>query len=218
MAGYFFRQASFALTLLFSFILGLAAPAWCVDTSGVDTDFACYQCHSKPEITPWICKTWLESAHAKKGVKCPACHGNHDDGFDSDAFTALPGADKCMPCHPIRVKETLASKHGGATKCTSCHIRHTFSLRVARNPLICATCHLGSAHVQGYRNSKMGVVYGTEGQGYSATCETCHMPDKSHNVNLSLDNRDLMLKICNQCHSASFAGKVLSTGSFKTHW
>jgi predicted CXXCH cytochrome family protein len=196
-----------------------AAEAQAPATPGaVDTNFSCYACHSKKEITPWITKTWAESRHAAVGVKCPDCHGNHDAGFDSKEFTPLPGPDKCAKCHPIRVKELLASKHAGSTKCTSCHPRHTFSLKVAKNPRICITCHTGSAHVQSYLNSKMGVVYETLGPGAAATCETCHMPDKTHNVNLTIDNKEQMLKVCNQCHSASFAGEVLSTGSFKSHW
>jgi hypothetical protein len=194
------------------------APAAAPATGAVDTDFACYNCHSKKEITPWITTTWAESVHAAKGIKCPACHGNHDAGFDSPEFTALPGPDKCMGCHPLRVKEMMASKHNKTAKCTSCHPRHSFSLKVARNPAICMTCHLNSAHAQGYKNSKMGVVYETLGAGNGATCQTCHMPDKVHNVNLTLENKELMLKVCNQCHSASFAGEVLTSGSFKTHW
>jgi hypothetical protein len=183
---------------------------------GLDTSFACYQCHVK--ITPWITKTWLASKHAEKGIKCQDCHGNHDGGFDSPDFTPRPGPDKCSKCHPIRIKESLAGKHAGVTKCTSCHPRHTFSLRVARNPKICGTCHLGSAHVQSYWTSKMGVVYETEGAGFSATCQTCHMSDREHNVDSTLNNKDLMLKVCNTCHSASFAGKAMSSGSFKSHW
>ena len=194
------------------------AAAVAVPVPVVDTNFACYQCHSKKEITPWITKTWAESLHAARGVKCPDCHGNHDAGFDSKEFTPLPGPDKCAKCHPIRVKEMMSSKHAGTTKCTSCHPRHTFSLNVARNPKICTTCHTGSAHVQSYLNSKMGVVYESLGMGSAATCQTCHMPERTHNVNLTIDNKELMLKVCNQCHSASFAGEVLSTGSFKSHW
>jgi len=221
MAGHSCRRASLLIAVSSFIILTLTAavPAWCAPAGdAVDTNFPCYGCHSKKEITPWITKTWLESLHAKRGVRCSDCHGNHDAGFDSADFFPRPGPDRCVRCHPTRVKEMLSSKHGGVTKCTSCHPRHTFSLKVARNPEICMTCHLSSAHVQGYVKSKMGVVYKTEGAGYSATCETCHMPDKNHNVNETLDNRDLMLKVCNQCHSASFAGKVLKSGSFKSHW
>lgn len=212
------RWASLLGAVSFLLLFGHTGPAFAADAApaGVDTTFDCYQCHIK--ITPWIAKTWLESAHAAKGVKCPDCHGNHDAGFDSPEFTPLPGPDKCIKCHPIRVKEMLASKHSGVTKCTSCHPRHTFSLKVAKSPEICMTCHMSSQHVQGYRRSKMGVVYETQGAGYSATCQTCHMPDRTHNVNITLDNRDQMLKVCNNCHSASFAGKVLSEGSFKAHW
>jgi len=185
--------------------------------AAVDTNFPCYACHSKKEITPWITKTWAESAHAAHGIKCPECHGNHDAGFDSPQFTALPGPDKCIKCHPVHVKEIMASVHNGV-KCTACHPRHTFSLKVARDPEICATCHLTSQHAQGYRRSKMGVVFSALGPGYSATCQTCHMQDANHNVNISVENRDVMLKTCNRCHSASFAGRVMSKGLFKAHW
>jgi len=215
------RQAAYYILAISAFcLLATGSPAYAAAAAPgtVDTNFACYTCHNKKEITPWITMTWRESLHAAMGVKCYDCHGDHDDGFDSPKFTALPGPDKCMPCHPLRVKEMMASKHAGTTKCTSCHTRHTFSLKVARNPAICMTCHLTSAHVQGYKNSKMGVVFDTLGAGYSATCQTCHMPDKEHNVNITLDNRELMLKICNQCHSASFAGQALTGGGFKMHW
>jgi predicted CXXCH cytochrome family protein len=188
------------------------------ETAAEKPDNPCYTCHSKPEITPWIAATWAGSPHAVKGVACSDCHGNHDAGFDSDAFTALPGPQICHSCHPIQVKEMLASKHAGLTKCTSCHPRHGFSLRVARDPNICVTCHAGTPHVDGYAKSKMGAIYMAEGPGSSATCQSCHMPDGTHNVGLTLSIRERMLKVCNRCHSASFAGRVLSSGSFKLHW
>jgi len=208
-----------AVLLAAFFLLAPVRPASAAGGGGsVDTNFDCYGCHSKKEITPWIARTWLESLHAKKGVKCPDCHGSHDEGFKSPKFTKLPGPDKCMPCHPTKVKETMASKHGGVTKCTSCHIRHSFSLKVAMDPKICMTCHQGSPHVQEYGRSKMGVVYDAEGPGNSATCQTCHMPDFIHNVGLTIEKKELMLKVCNQCHSASFVGTALTSGTFKDHW
>lgn len=184
----------------------------------VNTAFDCYQCHSKKEITPWITKTWAGSRHAAAGVLCGDCHGNHDGGFDSPEFTALPGPDVCKKCHPIKVNETMGGAHANVVKCTSCHPRHTFSLEVAKNPSICNTCHFGDKHVDGYAKSKMGVVYTTEGPGNSATCQTCHMPESTHNVGLTVKNRELMLKVCNQCHSASFAGKGFAEGGFTAHW
>ncbi|MBI5190087.1 MAG: cytochrome c3 family protein [Nitrospirae bacterium] len=212
--------ATIAAAIIFTFGLAGAATAEEIPASpiGVDTEFSCYQCHGKKEITPWIAMTWSESKHARGGVKCDSCHGNHDKGFDSGEFTPLPGPEKCAPCHPINVKQTLAGKHAGLVKCSSCHPRHTFSLEVAQDPLICMTCHLESKHVQGYRNSKMGAVYRVLGPGMSATCVTCHMPDGEHNVSLTLKNPELMLKVCNQCHSGAFAGEVLKTGKFNLHW
>lgn len=214
MVSYHGKLALVTTALVMAFLSLNTPPA----NAKVNTDFECYECHSKKEITPWITRTWASSKHAENGVICSDCHGNHDGGFDSDKFTALPGPVVCQKCHPIKVKETLSGPHAKITKCTSCHPRHTFSLEVARNPRICVTCHTGDEHVDGYDKSKMGVVYATEGPGYSATCQTCHMPDTNHNVGLTLTNKEDMLKVCNSCHSASFAGKSLSTGSFKTHW
>ncbi|MHB8174572.1 MAG: cytochrome c3 family protein [Nitrospirota bacterium] len=214
------ERHAFAKWLTAVLTLGAAALAWAPAVpalAGVDTNFSCYQCHSKKEITPWIAETWLESAHARAGVKCPSCHGNHDAGFDSPQFIAHPGEDKCMTCHPIRVKESLAGKHAGKVKCTACHPWHTFSLAVARDPEICRTCH-DSEHAKSYFLSKMYVVYKVMGPKYSATCQRCHMPDGDHNVSDTVSSKELMLKVCNRCHSASFAGSVLAKGRLKTHW
>jgi len=211
-------SAKLTLTLAAVLFLTITNPALPARGAEVNTNFDCYQCHSKKEITPWITQTWAGSKHAAEGVMCGDCHGNHDGGFDTPDFTALPGPDVCQKCHPLNVKDTMSSAHAKVTKCTSCHPRHTFSLNVARNPRICSTCHSGNRHVDGYANSKMGVVYTTEGPGNSATCQTCHMPEGTHNVDLTIKNRDEMLKVCNRCHSASFAGKALAEGNLVIHW
>ena len=61
MAGYPCRRASFTWAVSFILLLGLTAPAWCADAGAVDTNFPCYQCHSKKEITPWIASTCMSA-------------------------------------------------------------------------------------------------------------------------------------------------------------
>ena len=47
----------------------------------------------------------------------------------------------------------------GFASCDSCHTRHTFSVKEAREPEACATCHMGFDHPQWemYSTSKHGV-------------------------------------------------------------
>jgi len=217
MGDFTYRRALIALAVLFVLLVGTTALADEKGDAGDTEEFTCYQCHSKDGVTPWIATTWAESAHARTGVVCSKCHGNHDSGFDSEKFIPKPGPDVCEECHPLRVRQAKAGPHA-AVKCTSCHPRHSFSLNVARNPDICVTCHTGDEHVDGYERSKMGVIYKTEGPDAAATCQTCHMPEGTHDVSKTLDDPPLMLKVCNKCHSASFAGKVLSGGEFIKHW
>lgn len=210
------RWASLSLVAVIMLVCGFSAFAEEAEVTPSGA-FSCYECHSKGGVTPWIATTWAGSRHAQTGVICSKCHGDHDSGFDSETFIPKPGPDICGECHPLRVKEAQAGPHN-MVKCTSCHPRHSFSLNVAKNPDICTTCHYGGGHVDGYARSKMGVIYKTEGPDAAATCQTCHMPGGTHDVSKTLADESAMLKVCNECHSASFAGRVLSGETFSSHW
>jgi hypothetical protein len=146
---------------------------------------------------------------------CALCHSNRVEQFERGkhavawaAMNAMPtthwlpmalttGMKGCGGCHKIGLKteeEIEALKKDGAgfgvASCDACHTRHIFSVKEARQPQACQTCHMGFDHPQWemYSSSKHGVRYllkqnGTLPEGVAApTCQTCHMPDGDHEV------------------------------------
>ena len=98
------------------------------------------------------------------------------------------GYKGCSGCHKIGLKsaeEARAYRYGSGA-CDSCHTRHTFSVKEARDPRACQSCHMGFDHPQWemWSTSKHGTIWQIEGTGSdrAPTCQTCHMPDGDHNV------------------------------------
>jgi len=102
----------------------------------------------------------------------------------------MEGMKGCGGCHKIGVKteaEIKDLKRDGAgfgtASCDACHTRHIFSVKEARQPQACQTCHMGFDHPQWemYSASKHGVRYllkqnKTLPETVAApTCQTCHM-------------------------------------------
>jgi hypothetical protein len=66
-------------------------------------------------------QSWVESAHAKKGLDCEACHGNGGDYWPAAvmrdrakavaAGLVLPGVDRCRACHPKADASLLPKAH-----------------------------------------------------------------------------------------------------------
>jgi len=109
----------------------------------------------------------------------------------------IEGMKGCGGCHKIGLKteeEIKQLKREGAgfgmASCDACHTRHTFSVKEAKQPQACQTCHMGFDHPQWemYSSSKHGVRYllkqnGTLPQEVAApTCQTCHMQGGNHAV------------------------------------
>jgi hypothetical protein len=107
------------------------------------------------------------------------------------------GMKGCGGCHKIGLKtveETRQlAKEGrgfGLASCDACHTRHAFSLKEARQPQACQTCHMGFDHPQWemYSTSKHGVRALLKQNGVlpdsaaAPTCQTCHMKDGNHEV------------------------------------
>jgi len=232
---------------------------------------------------------------------CEPCHAERVKQFKNGkhayawaAMKAMPtahwqpmamteGMKGCGGCHKIGLKSAEEYKElkntsagFGIASCDACHTRHTFSVREARQPQACQTCHMGFDHPQWemYSTSKMGVRYLLAQNGTlpaaaaGPTCQTCHMPDGRHDVQTAwgflgvrlplpddkewaadrttvlqalgvldpdgkptkrLDaikeariarltqeewqaQRDGMLKVCHNCHSANFAKAQLQAG------
>jgi hypothetical protein len=146
---------------------------------------------------------------------CSACHDEQFQQFSRGKHSlawvvmeamptthALPmaladGMKGCGGCHKVGLKseevvsrlKAEGSKFGHAS-CDACHTRHTFSVKEAREPQACQTCHMGFDHPQWemWSSSKHGVRYlltqnGVLPEGTPApTCQTCHMPDGDHEV------------------------------------
>jgi hypothetical protein len=107
------------------------------------------------------------------------------------------GMEGCGGCHKIGLKtgaeveelKRIGSGYGLAS-CDSCHTRHTFSVKEAREPEACATCHMGYDQPQWemYMTSKHGVRHSLKRHGVlpedsaAPTCQTCHMPEGTHEV------------------------------------
>ncbi|MDH4222414.1 MAG: multiheme c-type cytochrome [candidate division Zixibacteria bacterium] len=132
---------------------------------------------------------------------CEGCHTDQAGQFKEGkhalawiAMNAMPktasqpeeimdGLKGCGGCHRIGLD-------GG--KCDACHTRHKFSREEARNPLACATCHMGFDHPQYemWSTSKHGVIFQMEknfqmepsGTDRVPRCQTCHMIEGTHRV------------------------------------
>lgn len=157
----------------------------------------------------------VEKAAIPTPETCAMCHKERVEQFKSGkhalawaAMNAMPtthwqpmalteGMKGCGGCHKIGLKteeEIKRLKESGAgfglASCDACHTRHLFSVKEARQPQACQTCHMGFDHPQWemYSGSKHGVRYllkqsGAIPEGAAApTCQTCHMQDGNHAV------------------------------------
>ena len=146
---------------------------------------------------------------------CGTCHPIQTDQFAGGkhalawaSMNAMPtthqlpmalteGMKGCGGCHRLGLKteEEIRALRAegvmfGLASCDSCHTRHLFSVREAREPQACRTCHMGIDHPQWemYSSSKHGVRHMLKQTGAlpeeaaAPTCQRCHMPDGHHGV------------------------------------
>jgi hypothetical protein len=99
------------------------------------------------------------------------------------------GYKGCSGCHKIGIRpveDPQAAFDYGTGSCDSCHTRHTFSVKEARDPRACQTCHMGFDHPQWemWSTSKHGTIWQIEGpeSTRAPVCQTCHMAGGDHNV------------------------------------
>lgn len=175
--------------------------------NGID----CSYCHGEEHMG----KNDVAKAQIPTLDVCATCHTEKVDQFKKGkhafawaAMKAMPtfhnqpmalteGMKGCGGCHKIGVKsekEIKALKLGGSrfgvASCDSCHTRHVFSVKEAKSPEACKTCHMGFDHPQWemYTSSKHGVRYELKKAGVipesaaAPTCQTCHMQDGNHAV------------------------------------
>ena len=224
--------------------------------SEIDPGF-CIHCHQ--EVTPGLFQSWVESKHAKKGVHCMTCHIDHQAASEQKSMV-FP--DKCGECHKNQLEEFRKGRHSIGfermriqgeylgipqgiraafcerchmveKRCNNCHTSHRFSLKEAKDPEACGTCHLGPdhPHKEMYETSLHGTIYKmTQNPVRAPRCITCHMPAGSHNSSFGIARgpagtrspvvdlkeipiskeeqerrREEMLGVCTGCHSKRFA-------------
>ncbi len=174
-------------------------------------DVDCATCHGDEHTT----MTDYKKAELPTYKTCGNCHekqtseflaGKHSKGWGT--LMAMPtihmqpsplieGEKGCGSCHKVGVKsdKELArlrkegSRYGHAS-CDACHTRHTFSVKEAKQPQACMTCHMGFDHPQWemYTSSKHGVRFLLKQSGAlpadtpAPTCQDCHMQNGNHNV------------------------------------
>jgi len=226
----------------------------------IDAGF-CISCHQ--ERTPGLFQSWVESKHAQKGVNCVTCHVDHQAASEQKSMV-FP--DKCGECHKTQLDEFRKGRHSIGfermriqgeylgippeiraafcerchmveRRCNSCHTSHRFSLKEARDPDACSTCHLGPdhPHKEMYETSLHGTIYKmTQDPARAPRCVTCHMPGGNHNSSFGIARgpagtrspvvdlkevpipleeeerrRQEMLGVCTGCHSRRFAREQL---------
>lgn len=164
-------------------------------------NIGCQSCHGSAHRT----KTDKHLAKLPTPETCAGCHAKrvaeYKTGKHSLAWVAMKampmlahqpkpvvaeGYKGCSGCHKIGLKdeaEAVQYRYGGGA-CDSCHTRHTFSVKEARDPRACQTCHMGFDHPQWemWSTSKHGTIWQIEGGDRAPVCQSCHMPGGGHGV------------------------------------
>jgi hydroxylamine dehydrogenase len=174
-------------------------------------EVTCSVCHGEQHMSD----ADVHKAGRMKPQRCAMCHQVQGDQFQAGkhalawtAMKAMPTAHRqpmalmegmkgCGGCHKIGFKtekESQALRESGAgfgmASCDACHTRHTFSVKEAKEPQACQTCHMGfeHAHWEMYSSSKHGVRNSLKQMGIlpesasAPTCQTCHMREGDHGV------------------------------------
>jgi len=174
-------------------------------------DVSCATCHGDAHQS----KDDFANVEIPTPQTCANCHETQVEQFSKGKHAAawtvmnamptihhqptalIEGMKGCGGCHKIGlkseedIKKLKAEGSGfGLASCDACHTRHTFSVKEARQPQACQTCHMGFDHPQWemYSSSKHGIRFllkqnGTLPENTPApTCQDCHMQEGNHEV------------------------------------
>jgi len=156
------------------------------------------------KVSEKIKHDWLNTAHARSGVNCSACHLPPAEDGKPASWTERPDHTACARCHDIEVKHFMQGKHGmrlaqdlspmtpaqaqlpmrtdvasEPLECNTCHAAHDYSLADAAVES-CLGCH-ADEHSLAYKKSSHYALWQQEqaGQlpaGSGVSCASCHMP------------------------------------------
>jgi len=176
-----------------------------------ENEIYCNTCHGDKHTT----MTDFDKVDIPIPETCATCHEERVEEFKAGKHAFAWAATKAMPtihwqpeslddgmkgcggCHKLGIKSKEQIKElkakgqkFGVASCDACHTRHIFSVKEAKSPEACKTCHMGFDHPQWemYSHSKHGVRHDLKQQGVldkeaaAPTCQTCHMSDGNHAV------------------------------------
>ncbi|NNJ95992.1 MAG: NrfA- nitrite reduction protein [Gammaproteobacteria bacterium] len=159
---------------------------------------------------PDIKMEWLETAHARSGVNCSACHQHSETDAKPAEWHDHPDHRVCESCHNSEVSRFLAGKHGMRLQqglspmtpdqallpmkadaahveltCTTCHGSHRFDVQQAAVEA-CLGCH-DDSHSLAYKASPhyrlwQNELAGEAEPGTGVSCASCHMPRVNRDV------------------------------------
>ncbi len=162
------------------------------------------------KTTDKIRHDWLNTAHAKAGANCTACHTASGED-EEPVWIDKPDHTACAQCHDVEVKHFMQGKHGMRLKqglspmtadmarlpmkaiavgkqleCNSCHAAHRYELKSASVDA-CLDCH-NDKHSLAYKDSPHYQLWlkeqsGELPEGSGVSCATCHMPRVAVDVN-----------------------------------
>jgi hydroxylamine dehydrogenase len=165
------------------------------------TTAMCQKCHqsevaqfmqSRHSLPAWVAFAGSKDLSPDLQAKYQAVpEGQFSPDKSRNAIGAMEGPDitrfACESCHAVG----RPNVDGSVGKCSTCHLRHEFSLEQARKPETCNACHIGPDHPQWeiYQESPHGIAYATGGANWqwdavpgtltvkdfpAPTCATCH--------------------------------------------
>ena len=169
-------------------------------------DLTCADCHGSKHQT----MTDYDKAELPTINTCKKCHEEQVEQYMSGKHalgllpvTSLPhfshaqptafiaGQKGCNGCHNLGITDEHVRqseyrkyyKYG--MDCQNCHTRHAFSVKEAKRPEACNSCHTGFDHAQWemWYHSKHGAAYMTDPEAHRGpTCQDCHMEHGNHRV------------------------------------
>jgi hypothetical protein len=126
------------ITVVLGLLLAVSGAAFAAESSCVD-------CHKSPKTAaaaPHSVDDWRQSAHAKAGIGCEACHGGDPAGKDRPTAHAglLPSTDEKSRIYYKNIPDTCGACHQEELKAFKTSVHYKKLEEEGRGPN-CATCH-----------------------------------------------------------------------------
>jgi DmsE family decaheme c-type cytochrome len=111
-------------------------------------------------------------------MQCSTCHNTHGSTNVKLLRKGDSVADLCVSCHADKRGPFLWEHAPGRDGCTTCHDPHGSSnerMLVAKPPILCQRCHVGTRHPSTiYDSALIGSSPGASARIFARSCVTCH--------------------------------------------